>query len=58
MGPKSRPRSSTTSLRVPREQEADLRAALEEAAKKEGRVLTPEELKRWAETGEWPDESD
>ena len=38
--------------------EADVRAGFEEAENEAGRVLTPEELKHWAETGEWPDESD
>lgn len=58
MGPGNRAKTSTTELRAPREDEADLRASIEEAEKKAGRVLTPDELKRWAETGEWPDGSD
>jgi len=59
MGPGNQPKASAPGeLRVSREDEADLRASLEEAANESGRVLTPEELKRWAETGEWPDGSD
>ena len=58
MGPKTRPSAPSERLRAPREDEADLRAALEEAARKKGRVLSAEELKRWAETGEWPEGSD
>ncbi len=58
MGPKIRPSASSQRLRAPREDEEDLRAALEEAAQKKGRVLTAEELKHWAETGEWPEGSD
>lgn len=33
----------------------ELRAALEDDDK--GVVLTPEQLKHWAETGDWPDSS-
>jgi hypothetical protein len=58
MGPKTRPSTPAEPLRAAREDEADLRAALEEAQKRTGRVLTAEQLKHWAETGEWPDESD
>jgi hypothetical protein len=59
MGPGNPSKTSTPgALRVSREDEAELRASLEEAANERGRVLTPEELKRWAETGEWPDGSD
>ncbi len=36
---------------------ADVRAGLEEAERGEGVALTPEQLKRWAETGEWPEPS-
>lgn len=35
--------------------EADLRAALAEAEAGLGETLTPDELRRWAETGEWPE---
>ena len=59
MGPGNQPKTSApVELRVSREDEADLRASVEEAATESGRVLTPEELKHWAETGEWPDGSD
>jgi hypothetical protein len=34
---------------------ADIEAAREEAERGEGRELTPEELRRWAETGECPE---
>lgn len=37
------------------EDEADIRAAIEEAERGEGIDLTPEELDHWAETGEWPE---
>ena len=38
---------------------AHVRQAFEEHAKrpKDGVVVTPEELRRWAETGVWPDSS-
>lgn len=58
MGPGNQSKSAPGELRVSREDEADLRASLEEAANESGRGLTPEELERWAETGEWPDGSD
>lgn len=58
MGPGTRPKTPAGELRAPREDEAELRAALEEADEKSGRVLTLEVLKRWAEAGEWPDGSD
>jgi len=59
MGPGNHSKTSAPGeLRVAREDEADLQASLAEAASESGRVLTPEELKRWAETGEWPDGSD
>ena len=58
MGPGNRVKTTPPhELRVGREDEADLEASLQEAAREPGRVLTPDELKRWAETGEWPDGS-
>jgi hypothetical protein len=42
-------------VRVSAELEAELRAAVEESERNPGRALTPEELERWAETGEWPE---
>jgi hypothetical protein len=42
-------------VRVSPELEARLRASLEESERNPGRALTPEELRRWAETGEWPE---
>jgi hypothetical protein len=41
-------------VRVSPELEARLRCALEESERDPGRALTPEELRRMAETGEWP----
>jgi hypothetical protein len=38
--------------------EADIRAALAELDRGEGRTLTSEELQRLAETGEWPEGCD
>ena len=35
--------------------EADVRAGLDEAERGEGTDLSEDELKRWAETGEWPE---
>lgn len=37
------------------EDEADVRAGIEEAERGEGIDLTPEEIERMAETGEWPE---
>ena len=41
-------------VRVSPELEARLRAALEESERAPGRALTEEEVRRMAETGEWP----
>jgi hypothetical protein len=41
-------------IRVSPELEAELREAIAQADRGEARTLTPEELQRMAETGEWP----
>lgn len=35
----------------------EVRAAFVEAEQDAGVVLTPEQIRRWAETGEWPESS-
>jgi hypothetical protein len=42
-------------LRVDPSDESDLRAAIAEVERGETVELTPDELKHWAETGEWPE---
>ncbi len=42
-------------VRVSAELEAELRAAIQEGDRKPPRALTADELRRLAETGEWPD---
>lgn len=54
MAPKPTPRTFKPAER----DEADVRAGLDEAERGEGRVLTHDELARWAETGEWPESLD
>ncbi len=41
-------------FRVAPEDEADMAEASAEAERGEGIELTPEQLRRWVETGEWP----
>jgi hypothetical protein len=56
MGPRVRPSQPAPPGRLvphPRD-EADVRAGLEEAERGEGVDLTPEQLQKWAETGELP----
>jgi hypothetical protein len=38
--------------------EADMRAALAELAADGGIALTQEQVRRWAESGEWPESLD
>jgi hypothetical protein len=40
------------------EDEAEIRTALTELDRGEGVELTADELRRWAETGEWPERLD
>jgi hypothetical protein len=44
--------------RVHPDDEADMRAALAELAAGRGVVLTEEQARHWAETGEWPESLD
>jgi hypothetical protein len=37
------------------EDKVRLREALAKSEEDEGRALTPEELRHWVETGEWPE---
>jgi hypothetical protein len=43
---------------VPADVADDIRAAEAEVERGEAVDLTPEQLKRWAETGEWPESHD
>jgi hypothetical protein len=52
------PRTKPVIYGVPPEVEADLSEALAQADRGEGVKLTEDELKRWAETGEWPESLD
>jgi hypothetical protein len=56
MAPRTRPDSQL--VRPSAEDEADLRAALTELEGGEGVELTADELRHWAETGEWPERLD
>jgi hypothetical protein len=45
-------------VRLPADEEAHVRAGIEAAERSETRALTREELDRWAETGELPEQTD
>jgi hypothetical protein len=51
--PRTRP--DVPRVRPSPEDEAELRKAIEALDRGEGTDLTPEELRHWAETGEWPE---
>ena len=53
MGPATKPQLPL--VKPAPQDEADVRAGLEEAERGEAVELTKEELERWAETGEWPE---
>jgi hypothetical protein len=56
MTPRARPPQTPPNLvQLRPEDEARLRVVVAQSEKDEGRALTPEELRHWAETGEWPD---
>jgi hypothetical protein len=53
------PRSRLPPLvRIPADEEAHVRAGIQAAELGETRALTREELDRWAETGELPEQTD
>jgi hypothetical protein len=57
---KAKPAVATAAFGPHPDDAEHVRRAFEEHAKREGRgllVVTPEELRRWAETGEWPESS-
>lgn len=56
MAPRARPNPEL--VRPSAEDEADIRAGLAELDRGEGVELTADELRRWAETGEWPERLD
>jgi hypothetical protein len=49
------PATQPGSFRPSPEDEANVRAAIAELDRGEGVELTGEELRHWAETGEWPE---
>jgi hypothetical protein len=53
MAPRARP--DLPQVRPSPEDEAEIRAAIAELNRGESRALTEEELRRLAETGEWPE---
>lgn len=58
MTPRARPNAPPAHPHLVRpapEDEASVREAFAESFRDEGRALTPEELRRWVETGEWPE---
>jgi hypothetical protein len=57
MTPRARPAATQASrlVRPALEDEVRVREAFAESLRDEGRALTPEELRRWVETGEWPE---
>jgi len=61
MTPRSRPQSHQPPSRLVHpspEDEAEIRAGLAELNRGDGIELTAEELRHWAETGEWPERLD
>jgi len=52
MAPRTRPNPQV--VRPSAEDEADIRVGLAELDRGEGVELTVDELRHWAETGEWP----
>ena len=56
MAPRTRPNPQL--VRASAEDEADIRAGLAELDHGEGVELAADELKHWAETGEWPERLD
>jgi hypothetical protein len=57
MTPRARPNAPLASPHLVRpapEDEAGVREAFVESLRDPGRVMTPDELCRFAETGEWP----
>jgi hypothetical protein len=56
MAPRTRPHSQN--VRASAEDEGDIRAALTELDRGDGVELTADELRHWAETGEWPERLD
>jgi hypothetical protein len=56
VAPRTRP--SPQAVRPSAEDEAEIRTALAELDRGEGVELTADELRRWAETGEWPERLD
>jgi hypothetical protein len=54
--PRTRP--DVPRVRPSPDDEAEIRKALEELDRGEGIELTAEELRHWAETGEWPERFD
>jgi hypothetical protein len=57
MEPRSRPATARSPglVRAAAEDEASVLAAIGELERGEGVELTAEELRHWAETGEWPE---
>ena len=56
MAPGTRPNPKP--VRPSAKDEADIRTALAELDRGEGVELTADELRHWAETGEWPERLD
>jgi len=56
MAPRTRPDPEL--VRPSAQDEADIRAGLAELDRGEGVELTADELRHWAETGEWPERLD
>jgi hypothetical protein len=56
MAPRTRP--TPPNVRPSAEDEADIRTALAELDRGEVVELTADELRHWAETGEWPERLD
>jgi hypothetical protein len=56
MAPRTRPKPQL--VRPSAEDEADICAGLAELERAEGVELTADELRHWAETGEWPERLD
>jgi hypothetical protein len=56
MAPRTRPKTEPLKAKVPPNVRADIEKARRQVERGEAGMLTPEQLRRVVETGEWPDE--
>lgn len=58
MAPRTRPAPEPRKGKAPPDVAADIEESRAQAERGEGVELTPEQLRHWAETGEWPESLD